>query len=345
MRPLYRKLIKSIQYASATIASGATTAMATITSVDTGKATIELNGTNASATGTSNAQLLTRCAITSTTEVTFTRNTSTTSTITCECMVIEWGDDCVVQTGTITTASGSLTGTATISAVDLTRTIIFYQGRSQNGGGGPSNGMMGIYLSSSTQVTAIRTGTGAVMTMPFSLVQLPTWAVRSLQNVASLSTDTTGSYTATVTAFDPRFTVPIFNGTTYTNATTSYLNNLYTHELTNTTTVTFLRGGTDASTRVNYLSLLELRPEAVVGVVQSSDITLASTVTSGTDDITGTLKARTLSMQMGMSTTVNTANPAVSFSRATLTDNETVTVSRTTGTNTTRSIVYSTQLF
>lgn len=113
-----QSIVKSIQYGSIAIGSGAASNTATITSVTTANSLIFWNGaTNTAAT--TNNNLIADVALTNSTTVTATRTGTGANTCTARFVVVEFvpGVLTSVQRGTITIASGSTSNTATITSV------------------------------------------------------------------------------------------------------------------------------------------------------------------------------------------------------------------------------------
>lgn len=136
---------------------GDTTDTATITSVDTTRSAVFYLGES---NNNLNSQTQAKIVLTNATTVTGSCNTSSV-THRVKFMVVEFTASSVKtrNAGTIVIASGASSGTATISAVDTTKTILASGGCTSNiaGAGAGSN----LTLTNSTTVTATRVSTAA----------------------------------------------------------------------------------------------------------------------------------------------------------------------------------------
>ena len=152
--------VESIQKVSITIASGATTGTATITSVDTDYSFIVWGGFRTTETGQNTGATMSSVEITNGTTITATRGVSKTTTVTLECYVVESSTDLIdsVQAVTIAIAPTTTTNTATITSVATANSIASYLGNitDRASGGFLSTDSSYVGLTNSTTVTANR---------------------------------------------------------------------------------------------------------------------------------------------------------------------------------------------
>jgi hypothetical protein len=167
-----RGLIRNIQ--SGTIAlAGVTSNTATITTVNTGTTLLFNTGNSISAGGSGDG--FCRLVLTNSTTITATR-TAATGTATVAYFVIEFvpGAFKSLQNTTITIADTATSNTATITAVDTTKTFINSLGSDvgDNASGSSTNWLARLVLTNSTTVTATRSGTSGQNILSFQVVEM-----------------------------------------------------------------------------------------------------------------------------------------------------------------------------
>ena len=158
-------------------------------------------------------------------------------------MVGLWGASSLitqVQYGTVSTAGSS--GTATITSVDTTRSILINLGQTVNDASSPSPSEMycRIILTNSTTITITR-GTGGnpgARVVGFVVVEFAPGVLRSVQ-AAVLTISSGSSTTATISSVNTAKTVllPLRTSSATTSALTGVMMDVYL-TLTNTTTIT-----------------------------------------------------------------------------------------------------------
>jgi hypothetical protein len=157
----------AVQYGTVTVTNGVASGTATISAVDTTKASVMFLGmatTNAGLTIDDYVSCETWLELTNSTTVTATRSrtASITGTLTIGFVVITWANAKSVQTFTINLSS-TLTGTATITSVNTTKTLLFHLGVSTSVYVNYARELTWFTLTNSTTVTATRAdGTGAL---------------------------------------------------------------------------------------------------------------------------------------------------------------------------------------
>lgn len=275
--------IQSIQTFSITIASGSTSNTATISSVNTSNAYIAFGGQITSATAINSATA--RVALTSATVVTATRNTSTATTTIVSGTVVEYTSSAVVsiQSGTITVTGTS--NTATISSVTTANSAVFYLGQSSSSAttGGSSVFYTDLTLTNATTVTAkTNTSLGAPGNIiGFAVIQFQAAIINNIQQFSLTTATAATSITQTITSVVTANTMIAYGNST--SAVNGYTNAIYILSLTNSTTVTLTRTGTNTSSRTINFTVIEF----VSGILNSLNrgTTALTSATSNTATI------------------------------------------------------------
>ena len=167
--------VTNVQYGSIVLGAGVTSAVGTITAVDTSKsAPILLGRTPASTTNSWSARIHATVALTSTTQVTATRVDGTTDALTVFFAVVTFTAPVSLQTFSITVNATSTSGTATIAAVTTSKAVVLPSGLTDNvNQDDPSSSNVGLTLTNATTVTASRIGTNGALTVTGTVVALP----------------------------------------------------------------------------------------------------------------------------------------------------------------------------
>ena len=151
-----------------------------------------------------------------------------------------------VQTGAVTVNAASASGTATITAVNVTSAFLVALGvtttyaGSGTGDDRVSESQPRLELTNSTTVTATRdAGTNGTLTMGFVVLEFVPGVIRSLQR-GTISLVNVASNTATITAVNVNKSIVVPG---YWSLTVQSSDNVVFHrvELTNSTTVTAYR--------------------------------------------------------------------------------------------------------
>lgn len=167
-----RGLIKSIQRGTVTIASGNTSGTATITAVVTANTRLKYLGSN-DAGADSSASFSAYVLLTNTTTVTATvLGAPTAGGITLKFEVVEYFDGVLksVQRAAIGIGAGSVSNTATITAVDTTKSELTWLGQTVSGGADAREGIY-IVLTSATVVTATTNVAAGAETVAFEVAE------------------------------------------------------------------------------------------------------------------------------------------------------------------------------
>lgn len=284
--------IRSIQTFEITIGTSATSNTATITSVTTGNSVIFFNGFTTTNSGTTIREYAARVELTNGTTVTAYRDTSSaTHTVTARGTVVEFESAAIssIQHGTVTVGASNTGGTATISSVTTSRSVLFYLGVTNTTSTTSSNVVhCRIDLTDATTVTATRnTSTSAVLTVGYIVVEFASGITQSVQPRSVTLTSNGTSSTDTITSVTTGNTMLIYNGVTSGNTTLA--NFMYNLQLTSATQVTLARTGTSTSTRtINYTAVefasgmisTVQRGTTAISSVTSADTTITSVNTS-----------------------------------------------------------------
>jgi hypothetical protein len=280
--------VKTVQEFTITVGSGSTSNTYTLpTSVTVANAVIwwaNQTTDDASGTGRFNEVCL-RVALTGTNQVTATRGSSATTSSTVYGTVVEFQSSALtangVQAGTISVASSSATGTATLSNAVGSLAVVFYLGFS-----GPTasttsaNFFPTLVLTNSTTVTATRnTATTFILTVGYAVVDFNSSVVNSVQARSKTLSTTTTSDTDTITSVVTANTVLIYNG--INTSATAFSTFEYWLQLTSATQVTLSRGGTASGSRTITYTVLEFVSGVLNSAPQRGSISLVS-VTSNT---------------------------------------------------------------
>ena len=255
-------VITSLEQSSATIASGATSGTATITTVsDTTKAVVFYHGHELGDAGTGINVPDAFCAIdlTNSTTVTAVRNTGTANrSITVSFTVIEFDASFIssVEKRSVTLTSSNTSDTDTISSVTTTDSFLVWNGftSSQNTG---ANSYYHIGLTNSTTVTLTRGGTSpATRTIKYTVVQLQSGVLDSNESgVTSVASDTSNT-TTLATTVDTSRSFLNYQGVMSPSSLQSQA--FHGEVLTNSTTVTVNRNTAGTSTSDGAWSVLQL---------------------------------------------------------------------------------------
>ena len=302
--------VQSVQQVSITIASGATSGTATISSVDTSKSFLVFGGpSNDGAGGGGNANASKeepRIELTNATTVTAYRDTSTTTAVTINANVIEGKSTLVssVQHGTVA-LSGVSSNTTTITSVDTSRSVVVYLGHtSPNTSASARYYNIDITLTNSTTVTATA-GISSDQTIGFCVVEFAAVAVQSRQQFREAYTTSNTTDTKTITSVTQGNTVIFYGG--QTSSANSYATTRYALQLTSSTNVNLVRGGTSTSSRTVAYTVLEFAAGVLKSNVQRGTIDLTS-ATSNTATITSVDTSKACVAYTGMNTSNNLTN-------------------------------------
>jgi hypothetical protein len=324
--------VNSVQHVSITIPSGATSATATISTVGS-TALILFNGFQATA-ATNTATAYARVELTNTTTVTAYRNSSSTDTVTVKCAVVDATSSLIktVQSGTISITSGNTSGSATISSVNSSYTVVHLLGYINSQTSLSLSNLEPLLTISGTTVTASRQFSGNSQTVGFIVIEFQSAACNStVQSIQKSWTNTSSSISQSITSVTAANSLVIYAGG-YGNSASNESNIEQYAALTNGTTVTI---STNAAgfIGVNYnFFVVEFASGVLKSSVQRGTTTLTS-VSSNTSTISSVTTSSALLNFLHYTSSQTTANIANVCANAALTNGTTVTVSRNSSTN------------
>lgn len=317
--------VNSVQQVSITIASGSTTGTASV-SAATGTFFIVYQGSTTSAT-TSMAQGLPRLSISGTT-VTATRNTSSTNTVTVNCAVVDADATNLIKTvqfGNINITTGT-TGTATISSVTTTNTVVVYLGHSSGlAAFDYSLNTPRLSLTSATVVTSTVGASSTSSNCAFCVIEFQGAALnQNTQFVSKTWTTSTLTTTQAVTSVNVNNAMVVFAGGENHN-TLTFASDQQWVQLTAATTLTYHAGATNGDATTTNVWVIEFVAGVLSQNAQRGSIAMAAAA-SNTATITSAATANTLVQWVGFtSPTASATNLGVILPRLTQTNATTLT--------------------
>ena len=320
-------IIESIQ-AFSIASNGASTATATITTVDTANTIVIHNGFSATTANDGNLSVqYNQLVLTNSTTVTATFGSSAPAGITIKGYVIEFKSTVIqsIQTGDILIGSSSSSNTATISAVTLANSaVISTGGRIGDNNGSMENVMCTLALTDSTTVTATRGVSLASTNMwtRYYVLEFKPTIITSRNAISNNMSGVTSTNTA-ITAVDLNKTI-LFNAGTRTGASsalTRCASLMFTSGL-----VRGIVGGTGDSQSTANAQVLEFAQG--VSSVQSGSITIASGSLTNTATISSIDTAKSALIFSGVTATTSTQQLSSSYGHVVLTNATTVTATR-----------------
>lgn len=240
-----------------------------------------------------------------------------------------------VQTGTITIASGNLTGTATITAVG-SGAFLIWQGQNANDTTDNGDATASITLTNSTTITATRgsTGTAKSMTVNYVIVDGDTTnLIKSVQFGTVTMAAGSGSGTATISAVTNNNTAIVFLGNQVTGGAPANATRLDTNLSLSGTTVTATRVTNLLTGTITGFCVIEFQGTALNSAVQNIAYSVLNNVSTDTSTITSVTANNTFLAFGGYTggSTVNVYHPYI-----TLTNGTTITYTWNTAANITR---------
>ena len=243
-----------------------------------------------------------------------------------------------IQEIEFTIASGSATGTATISSVTTGNTALFvsyssFGGKRQTNTDTTSNDVMvSVDLTNATTVTATRnTASLFIIDVVCTVVEYKAAAVDSIQQGTITVTGSNTSGTDTISSVTTSRSAVVFNGI-HTTQSGSFSGNLFDVALTDATTVTATRVGTASSTSTIRYVVIEFA-SGITDSVQEFSITITSDVaTTNTATISSVDTARSVIFPGGIKNSVTAIQVSNDICHVQLTNATTVTITRNTAT-------------
>ena len=236
-----------------------------------------------------------------------------------------------VQKATITIANSTASNTATISTVDTTRSVVFFNGCTTTNTTAFDASFAYVDLTNATTVTATRS-TSAVataITVEVTVVEFYSTFVDSVQQGTVAITSTNTSATATITAIDTARSAVVMQG--FMATSTGLASCLPTIVLTNSTTVTANRTGSLSSTLTVGFTVIQFA-SGVVNSVRLVSVSSSTTATTVTATITSVNTANSIVLWNGQQEN-STSYIDTALNYVDLTNSTTVTFTRTNGTS------------
>ncbi len=309
----------TVQHVEITIAAGATSGTATITSVTTTRASVHFGGF--STPEISGHQGWARVELTNATTVTAFRDTSDAgNAVIVRACVVEWDATVAsVQHGTITLSSGNATNTAAITGVTTTRAAVVFLGfTSSNATAASNSSYASVDLTDTDTVTATRASTSGDVVLGFCVIEWASGITNSVQQRALTLTSNSTSSTDTISSVDTTRSVLMFGG--IHSSVSAFVSALYRCAITANTTVTVTRTGTSTTSKTIRYTVVEF----VAGVLASLErnSTAIASATSADTAVTAVDTASSALFVSGFSTTAGGADEA--WASAKLLDTDTV---------------------
>ncbi len=337
-------IVASSQQVSVTIAAGATTGTATITSVNTATSVCIYGGNLGPETTLNDSTEFGGIALTNATTVTATRGVSDASnSLTVNCTVLEFSTAAVksVQQGSITMTNAT-SNTATITSVTTTNSVAVFGGWTSSDANANLTVAGKVALTNATTVTATCGGSGAGIstTVYYAILEFNSGILNSStqQGTATIAANAT-SGTATITSVTTGQTFLFQGGWTFPSAL-SNLTALPLIVLTNGTTVTATNnfaGGAGSITSFNFTAV-EFK-SADIKSINRGNIVIASGSTSNTATITAVNTGKTASNFLGCYSSTSVSF-ATNYGTITLTNSTTATAARGASTTDTLTVSY-----
>lgn len=334
--------VNSVQQATCTIASSATSGTATITSVDTSKTFLSWQGVTYAANDPAADTAAASVTLTNATTITCTRQTSSSSAVTVNVTAIEGTSSLIdtIQYGTVSITAGT-SGTATITSVDTTRSAVFWLGAtttSTQTSALATRGASTAVLTNATTVTATTTGTLTTATS-FVVVQFKDPAVDSVQSFTQTASNGSTTNGNTITSVTTTRSMLAYGGNDGDSGQARLTHG--TVQITSATNVDMVNGeAINTLARRDAYTVVEFASGVLNSNVQRGTISLAS-ATSNTATISSVTTNKTLLTFLGQrSTGSGTANVDEQWMKVTLTNGTTVTGTINTSAARTQNVAY-----
>lgn len=156
-----------------------------------------------------------------------------------------------IQRGTVAVASAALTGTATITAVDLSNSVLVYGGQqTDNSIDTWHRACARIELTNATTITATRFEVGEIQTVTYEVIEFWPGVIKSVQR-GTITMTAVNNATATITAVNTSKSMLGYLGYSQENPSTA--STIMTRlTLTNSTTVTANRATGTLNVIIGY---------------------------------------------------------------------------------------------
>lgn len=247
-----------------------------------------------------------------------------------------------IQQVEFTIASAATTGTATITSVDTSRSVVFFSNgvfgglRQTDTANTPDVTMARIELTNATTVTATRnTADTFAITVICTVVEYTADAIDSVQQGTVQITGANLTNTATITSVNTSRSVVLYNGATSDNTASARQAVAWQElSLTNATTVTGTRGNAGSAPQTSDANFVVIEfASGVIDSAQEFSITITDGVsTVNTATISSVDTSRSMIFPGGITNSAVSLSPSPGVLRATLTNATTVTATRNTAT-------------
>ena len=321
--------ITAVNYGTPSIAAGETSGTLGFSAVTTSRSMVLFNGFKTDHPSNTPRQYLTRVELSSSTVLTAYRGTSdAVYGVDASAMVVDWGSNAVesVQHGTITIGSGSTSGTATITSVDLTRSAVIYLGTTTTS---TTTLLRTLYpridLTNATTVTATRASSStAVLTVGYCVVQFKSAIIESVQEISSSNAWASGNLEKIVTITEVNNKKSLILSGGFTSTASSISASFARASFVGSTQILLTRVGTTSETIVNNFTVVEFKADVVDSVQRI--ISSLNGLTSKAEEISAVDITKVILNGNGTST--EASMPEYAFSYAVLTDTDTATIAR-----------------
>lgn len=232
-----------------------------------------------------------------------------------------------IQQVSVTIGSGASSNTATISSIDTSRTVLYWNGKTVNTNSPNSQNLnVGVTLTNSTTITANRTGTGSVsVTVYLTAVQYKAAAIQSVQYGSQVISSGT-SANATISSVNTSNAFALSLGGTRTGTGTTPQAYTGAVRLTGATTVECM-WSTSGNNPTPFFCVVEFKTGILASAVQNFSVALTS-VSSNTATISSVTTTQTVLTYGGYTDTNSSTGLQTNSPRVELTNATTITANK-----------------
>lgn len=247
-----------------------------------------------------------------------------------------------IQTATITIATSATTGTATISSVATSKTALFFNNwRSAELLLNPAEDFPSVTLTNATTVTATKnTGNASDTTIvSVTVVEFQPWVVTNIIYSSGTFTDTATQVDVTIASVNTARSICIYLGNRTNRTTYNTIRNSPTAFLQAATNVRLNRGSGSAGDSVIVSFCVIEFAVGVLASLQTAEITIAGSASTGTATISAVTTANTLLVYGGWRQAALGVVDVTLAPYVQLTNTTTLTATRNSATATTQSLI------
>jgi len=316
-------LITKIQSVAITVAAGATTGTASISSVNTSLSAVFYNGSNYAANVANASEVMGGVVLTNATTVTGNRNTSDASNaLTLYATVVTFASTAIksIQAGSTAMTTSQASNTSTITGVTTANSGILYNGCiTALTGTVQAQFMTAAVLTNATTVTVSRGSASGAMTVYWTVIEFNSGILHSNTQAGNVLVSSSTPATTTITSVTAANSMLFWGGQTSASTGSSAWCNATAMTLTNATTVTATMDNSPVSGTTAYFTVIEFKSTDIKSVNRATT-TIASGNSLTDTTISAVVLANTLPNFLG-STTSATASFQTSwiFPKITLT--------------------------